>query len=199
MPLSEKIGSLSWLSFVWDHGPVTAALIVFAIDFGAICLLMCLEGMAPQNRTLYKAMLLGDSIFLPLYAAAVVMILEGSSELSGFYTASWWHWSLLLLGFIVSIAMEVGAVKGGQYTMSQELSPSKLWHTFIFGIIFYWLASTIIPVVVVHRSAGGMLLLVISIVGFVYANCLDWKAGLVLESMHLEGSYVPWEWHVRKK
>ena len=175
-------------------------------------MLMVLEGLSfrgvmPWNRPFYWAALWGDFVFLPLWVGMVTVVLERAAPMNGFYTSPWWHASLLIGGFIVSVSIEVGAVKAGQYTMSQEFSPSKLWHTFIFGIVFYWLASSFIPVILASWSnlasagwaVGGV---IVGVLGFLAANSLDWrelkKDPRAKTDTHLAGTYIPWDWHPRR-
>lgn len=200
MSISAKYGGLPWLSWVFDYGPLSAAVIVIVADFLIIAALMVAEGIPPWQRSLYKAFLWNDTIFIPLYAVMVVIVLRESQSLAGFYTSEWWHWSLLTVGVTASLLLEIGAVKSGQFTLSQELSPSKLWHTFIFGVVAYWLASTVIPVlVVVFRDGrwGEFGVVLVAMVGFVVTNYLD-SQNLQLPDAHLEGTWWPWEWYRRQ-
>ena len=201
MSVSEKFGALPFLSFVWDHGPIAAAFIVLLADFGIVFALMALEAISPEapmpwKRTHYYSFLWGDTIFLPLYAAGVVFVLRNAQPLDGFYTSQFWHLALLAGGFALSIFIEVGALKNGQYTMSQEFSPSKLYHTFIFGVMFYWIASTLIPVIVVHRPVWAVALAMLGIAGFFWMGHLDATTPLPKDT-HTEGTWEKWNWHVR--
>ncbi len=203
MFVSEKIGALSGLGWIFDHSPWFAVIMTIVADFGVICALMYAEGISPTQRAHYKTFLWNDTIFIPLYMGVAVVVLQGHPGFSGWYTSTWWHVLLLALGFAISIALEVGAVKGGQYTISQELSPSKLWHTFIFGIVFYWLASTIIPVVLAvgtlqpaSRAILMFALLALAIVGFGFNMFRDAMLPFPKDA-HLEGTWSPWEWHRR--
>lgn len=186
--LSEKYGGLLGLSSIYDGSPLRAALIMLFVDFGAICALMWLEGIPPWKRKHYKTFLWNDTIWIPLYCGLVVVVLHDAEPLRGWYTQSWWHWLLLVGGVGASLNLERDALKSGQYTWSQELSPSKLWHTAIYGVIAYWLTSTIIPVSIVivygDRWAEGAALLVI-VGGFVYNTIRDatlpWPADAHIE------------------
>lgn len=195
---SNKIGGLPGLSWIWDMNPVAAALTVIAVDFGVICALMCLEGRPPWERRLALSFTLNDTLFLPLYAAMVVVVLRIAPTLHGFYTSKLWHYGVLALGAILSASTEVYAVVHGQYSIGQEVSPSKLWHTFIYCIMFYWIVGPLVPVVVVHKPRWAMCLSAVSSIGFLLMLYLDaispwpWDA-------HLEGHYLPWEWHVRPR
>src|SRR3989344_3151277 len=204
MLVSNKIGGLPLISSIFDHGPSAAYGIAFIAGFGIVCMLMVLEGLSfrgvmPWNRPFYWAALWGDFVFLPLWVGMVTVVLERAAPMNGFYTSPWWHASLLIGGFIVSVSIEVGAVKAGQYTMSQEFSPSKLWHTFIFGIVFYWLASSFIPVIMEAflRPQMWHLLVLVAAVGFFFNSYRDATLPFP-EDAHLEGSWSQWDWHRRK-
>ncbi len=184
------------LSLLWNLRPLAAALVVVVVDFGMVCLLMCLEGRPPWQRTLYKTFVYNDTVFIPLYIAMAVVVMQPVKAASTFYTFPRWHMGLLVVGFVVSFLIEYIAVKRGQFTVSQELSPSKLWHTFIFAIIFYWSLSSLVLVAVIHRPLWAMGLIALSFLGFVYTCYLD----LILpwpKDAHLEGTYIPWKWQVR--
>ncbi len=203
MLVSEKFGGLAGLDWIFDHGPWFAVIMTIIADFGIICALMHAEGVPPWERRHYKTFLWNDTVFIPLYMGVAVVVLSDHSGFSGWYTSTWWHVLLLALGFVISFALEVGALKSGQYTMSQELSPSKLWHSFIFGIVFYWLASSIIPVVLavgtLQPASHAILmfaLLTVSIVGFGFNMFRDAMLPFPCDA-HLEGSWSRWDWHRR--
>lgn len=202
MSVSEKIGGLPILSEVWNHGPIFAAVVMIVVDFGAICALMWLEGLPPWKRQHYKTFLWNDTVFIPLWMAMVVVILERSPPMAGWHTEAWWHWTALLGAFAVSTYLEIDALRNGQYTWSQELSPSKLWHTFIFGIVGYWLASTLVPILVARSSPDPVwagLGVAVGICGFAYNMYRDATIKPPPWNAHLEGTYFPWRWEERKK
>lgn len=195
--LSEKFGGLPVLSEVWNYGPWAAAFIMVVVDFGILCTLQVLEGIPPWQRGQYFTFRFNDTIFIPLFMAMATVIVEKAPLMHGFYTERWWHLLALGLAFGISILMEVGAVKNGQYTMSQELSPSKLWHTFIFGIVGYWLISILMPVIV-HAGYSPLAAVVamVAAVGFIWMMYLDATTPFPPDA-HLEGSWGKWDWHRR--
>jgi hypothetical protein len=197
-PLSKRLGGLPLISRVWDFGPVVAALTMLASDFGAICLLMCLEGIPPWQREMYRSFIWNDTIFIPAYMAMVPVILGNSMRLSGFYTKTGWHILLFFAALLVSIALELNAVLGSQYTVSQELSPSKLWHSAIFVIVGYWLASSVVPVIVVRKPLWALGVVGLAVCGFLYNVYLDVTLSRYPTTTHLEGTYIPWSWRVRE-
>lgn len=205
MPVSEKIGGLPLLSWIFDYGPWWAASIMFVADFGIIWLLMIAEGLSPHgvmpwNRHHYKTFIWNDTIWIPLYMAMVVIVLQGAPKLSSFYTERWVHVAVLVLGFVMSLGLEWQAVKNGQYTMSQELSPSKVWHTVIYGIVFYWLVATIVPVAIIVITKGMWFkgtIIVVAMAGFFYESYRDAVLPFPYNA-HLAGNYWPWDWHPRR-
>lgn len=198
VPPSKKIGGLAGLSRIWDTSPIAAAVIVIAVDFGAICVLMCMEGRPPWARHLYWAFAVNDTIFLPLFAAMAVIVLRHGPPLDGFYTSKAWHYAVLCAGVVLSVSTEIHAMIQGRYNAGQEISPSKIWHTFIYCIIFYWMVSAVLPVIVVHKPRWAIVLSGVASIGFLFMLYLDavlpwpWDA-------HMEGHYVPWEWHPRPR
>jgi hypothetical protein len=176
--------------------PFTAALVVFAVDFGVIGSLMCLEGRPPWARHLAKSFTVNDSTFLPLFTAMAVIILKRGPRLHGFYTSKKWHYAVLCAGIALSISTEIQAMMLRQYSAGQEMSPSKIWHTLIYCIIFYWMVSVVIPVIVIHKPVWALAVSVIVAIGFL--SMLYWDAVSPWPwDAHLEGHYIPWSWYPR--
>ncbi len=208
MPVSQNIGALPFLGWIFDHGFHFAYGVMLVADIGIVWLLMWIEsrrgGLPIRERPYYNAQVWGDLVFLPLYLASAAVILQEAPPLSGWYTSPWFHWGLLAATFSLSIGAEVGAVRGGQYTLAQELSPSKLWHTLIFGIVGYWLGCVLVPAVANMAleplaSAG----LVAGIIGFIAMNVLDWrdlaKDPEAKTNVHMECHYFPFACFPRRR
>jgi predicted CDP-diglyceride synthetase/phosphatidate cytidylyltransferase len=196
MPVSQKIGGL-FLAKIFDLHPVAAALIVIFADFLVTLIFMYLEGVPPWQRHLYNSFLYNDTIFIPLYCAIVIFILRGTKLSGSFYTQKWWHALLLIIAFSASVLLEINAIRTGQYSIAQEMSPSKLWHTFIFGVVGYWLMAPIIPMFMTRASPRAIFGLSIAVIGFSCNVYLDVTNNKKFTNTHLEGTYVPWMWHVR--
>lgn len=194
--VGDKFGALPLLSLVFDYGPLFAAGVEFLVDFLVIGALMYIEGIPPWKRGQYKTFLWFGGVLVPIYLAVTTLVLQEAPELSGFYTERWWHILLLIIGFSISLGLEVSALRNGQYTLSQELSPSKLWHTLIFGIVFYWVASSVLPVLLVHRPLWAIVIVVATLVGLIYPIYLD-SIPPHPKDAHLEGSWRKWDWHRR--
>lgn len=112
---------------------------------------------------------------------------------------------MLIAGFAASILMEFGEMKRGTYTINQELSPSKIWHTLIFGAMAYWMVTVgagALVVIWTDASSMGALattaLLLLPIAAYFAAIYVD-MASPPWWGTHMEGSWIPWSWHVRTK
>lgn len=146
-----KIGALKYLN-IWDYPWWGVALFLFAIDFGVIFFVM----MGPiferrWDRFYYPSFLINDILLIPLFGAVVKVVLGHMEEQDAWYTSSWFHWHALAAGFVISFFLEATAVRDGVFTMSEELSPSKLYHTIIFGFMGYWLITGAVTIVVGRR------------------------------------------------
>jgi len=195
--ISQRIGGLPCLSAIWDHGPLVAAIAMLIVDFGIVCLLMFAEGHPPWHRENYKTFLWNDTMFIPLYLAVVVAVLKDAPPMTGFHTKRRWHYFLLAGAFVLSLLVEAAAVHSGQYTISQQLSPSKLWHTFVFGIVGYWLSSSLIPVLLAPKRRWALTCILIAAAGVSYNCYRDLTIRPFPYDAHLEGTYIPWRWMPR--
>ncbi len=133
---------------VWRWRPVSVGLLVFALDFGAIMFIrIVIENQLYLSR--WWSFRVGDSVFLPLYAAfAAVIINRQADRLSGLAARPWYHVFLLVFGVVLSILIEVDAIHAGRDPRITWL-PSQLWHTAIFGLVFYlvfWSFTAILQV-----------------------------------------------------
>ncbi len=195
--LLENTGEIPVLSWIWSLNPIIAALVVILVDFGVISGLMILEGRPPWKRGLYMTFKWNDTIFIPIYVGLSAFILQRAQFIDAFYNSTYWHYSVLVVGVLVSLILEVLAVKNGQYNMSQEISPSKLWHTVIFAVVFYWVFASIIPVLLNYSDRSLLIGVIFCIIGGVMMIRLD-STNPPPNDAHLEGSYSPWGWHVRE-
>jgi hypothetical protein len=171
-----------------------AAAFILIADYFPVNAWMLLEG--HFGRTRYISFALGDLVLLPMVAGLAAWVLQHRYVASGWYTARWWHFAMLALGYAISIGMELTS----QFNWRQEVSPSKLWHTFIFGLVFYWLAMVAIPLwlAFMHGSAGIKVAVVaattLAVVHVFLGLAIDAKAPM--KDQHLEAHYrFPDFWH----
>ncbi|MDP2721052.1 MAG: hypothetical protein Q8O75_03880 [bacterium] len=78
------------------------------------------------------------------FAAAVI----SDHEFSGFYTQWWYHLGILLFGYAFWVWVQKQNLQSEFETWEDMKVPSEVWHTFIFGIMFYLLASAFVPLVI---------------------------------------------------
>lgn len=180
MPASQNFGGLPGVSSIFDHGPVWAWVIMTAADIGVIYGLMWVEwlygGLSPHKRPWYHAQIWADLLFLPLTMAAAAVIAQKAPATSAWYTSPSLHVALLGAALVLSLAVEVLAVRGGQYTVRQELSLSKLWHTMIFSVVGYWMAlAVILAIANLSLAPVAALLVIAGLAGFIWSNTFDWK------------------------
>jgi hypothetical protein len=192
IPPSRKIGGLP-LAAIFDLPPLTVALLVLLLDFGIVTLFMYCEGTPPWERHHYRSFLYNDTVFIPLYCSMVVVILRDAPVLTGIFTLPWWHILLFVGCCAASLLLEARAVWSGQYSIAQELSPSKLWHTLIFGCVGYWLIAPLIPILIVRSPKWAVGIVLIAVSGIFYNIYRDAVLPFPKDA-HLEGSYFPWKW-----
>jgi hypothetical protein len=126
----------------WSWHPLVVALVLFAIDFGAILLIRgCFEHQVYLAR--WWTYRVGDSICLPTYGYMMATVIQHADAVPALYVQTWWHVSILLLGYLAMVASELAHVRRGTYTVRQELWPSQLYHSAIFGIMFYLVLSPV--------------------------------------------------------
>ena len=208
--ISQKIGILPGLGWVWDHGWAMAAVFLFAFYFGLVYLFMFLETLGPNSsalppwqRTHYRVFLWGGAIWIPLLVALVVLILEKAPPMPEYFFAQrWWHISVLIACFVASILMVAVEVDRGQYTWGQVLSPSKLAHTLLAPVVWYWLVTALPPVIfaiaTTRPSAWTVIFVIITVLGLMWMFRID-GARPQPWSAHPDGTWPEWNWHVRKR
>lgn len=144
--MSDQFGSFFP---IWQWSPILVALFVLGIDFGAI---MAIRIFVEKKfyLTRWWSFKIGDTIGLPVcagFAAAVVS--EGN--FTGFYTQLWWHLLVLMTGYTVIITLELNSVRVGFATWEEVTNPSQMYHTFIFGIMFYLFSTVMFALIADHQ------------------------------------------------
>jgi len=149
--LSEQFGSLIP---IWQWPPVLVAIFIFGIDFGAIMAIRVFaEGECYLGR--FWSFKIGDTIGLPVLAGfAAVVVSEG--HFSGFYTQLWWHLLILCLGYLISLGVQVKNLSTGKFTWEEVKKPSELWHTAVFGVMFYLVATVLAATIADHDPFWAM-------------------------------------------
>ncbi len=111
----------------------------------------------------------GDTIGLPVFAGfAAVVVSDG--EFTGFYTELWWHLLVICVGYVISFGLQVKNLMNGFFTWRDVFIPSEAYHTVIFGVMFYLMATAIFALAANHSpiwaTVGGFVGLGIYILSF---------------------------------
>ena len=141
---------------IWDWAPLVVGLFILGLDFGVVTFIRVVV-----ERKLYFGrwwtFKIGDVLGLPVYAGFAASVINGH-EFSGFYTQWYTHLGILVFGYAFWTWVQVQNLKSGFETWEDMKVPSEAYHTFIFGIMFYLLASVFVPLVVsAEWSTSGIL------------------------------------------
>ncbi|MDP2671510.1 MAG: hypothetical protein Q8P13_03590 [bacterium] len=148
----EEFSSLGF--DIWSWNPFLVAIYIFVIDFGVIMVLRrAFEGRWYLRR--WWSFRLGDTVGLPVYAGFAAVIVQNHNTADRFYNEVWWHLSILGLGVVLAILQEFNAFRSGSLSSRQIRKPSQLYHTAIFGPMFYYAASVFFPVMDVTLHDPG--------------------------------------------
>jgi FtsH-binding integral membrane protein len=146
MRVSDKLGSLSWLAWFYDHGWLAAALITAAVSWGAMNIIaLVFERRVLWPSEQYAAFYWGDLIGLSGAAAAITYMARWLPAGHQWYHSVLWHGVVLWVSFVGGAIYWV--MEKPNYTHAQLFSPTKLYHNWvIYGLVGYWLISAGIPV-----------------------------------------------------
>jgi hypothetical protein len=138
---------------VWRWHPLAVALFVLLVDFGALFMIRAYEHGSFYMPWGNKTFLLGDSIFLPLYAGfASVVVHRTPAAHGGWYGSRVWHISVAVVGVFLALMMDLMATTEGHTSMFVEFRLSKAYHTVVFALLLYLLVS-VLPVTIRGRRA----------------------------------------------
>lgn len=138
--IPEHYGALPVLGWVWALSLAAVYLAVVLMDFGVIFVLMKHEEfqLKPVNkRRWYLTFVVNDLLLIPLFLLRVTQTMNHYQHPVGPYTSIYFHLMVLAFWCWFSINMERDMVKKKVFTIGQERSRSKLYHTVIFGPMGY--------------------------------------------------------------
>lgn len=143
------------VQFFWELHPALVGFIVFAIDFGAI---MVIRVFVERKFYLMRwwSFKVGDTIALPVYAGSAAVVIA-DADFSGWYTHWIWHAAIFAVGYLIFVGLHIHNWRSGFFSKSDALNPSEMYHTLIAGVMFYLMASVLIPAFVAddnHPFAG---------------------------------------------
>lgn len=164
-------GSFGGLIPIWDWDPVLVYFFLFQIDFGNILLI---RGLIERNwyLTRFWSYRIGDTLGLPVYGAFSTVVISDINHPNAFYNQIWWQWVVLGVGVVLSPLIQLRAYITRFYSKEVIFNPSEMYHTAIFAVMFYLVASSIFPLVHDHdpmwATVGAFVGLGVWIAGFVY-------------------------------
>ncbi len=142
---------------IWDWHPAWVYLFVLGIDWGAIMAIrIFIERKAYLTR--WWTFRVGDVIGLPLYAAAAAVVVEDFNHSDAFYQQTWWHALWLTVGWTISLAIQARGLLTGFFDWKTVFNPSEMYHTVIFGVMFYLMVNIAAPALVDREPIGAFLL-----------------------------------------
>lgn len=142
------------LTAIWRWHPLAVAAFVFAVDFGTLLALRVFERGAFYLPWGNKTFLLGDSIFLPLYAGVAAIVVRRGVPPGNLYARRSWHLAVLAVGIGLALLMDLMTVAQGHISIFAQFQLSKTYHTAVFGVLFYLLVS-VLPLQRPYRSWLG--------------------------------------------
>jgi hypothetical protein len=163
----------------WKWHPLVTGLLVFLVTFGAVITIRVL-----LERHFYigpwPAFFLGDTICLPTYTACATIIIRNLKASNAFYTRAWWHYGVLISGYISSIGLEVRAVLLNLHTLNESFIPSQIYHTLIFGLVSYLVVSSLPAVIASRKPIRATIIALLALVAYLILAGL----GVSTESLH---------------
>jgi hypothetical protein len=138
----------------WRWHPLAVAAFVFCVDFGILLALRIFERGAFYLPWRNKTFLIGDSVFLPLYAGFTAVVIRRGVPAGNLYHRRWWHIAVLIAGVGIALLMDLMTVAQGHISIFAEFQLSKTYHTCVFGLLFYLLVS-VLPLQRPDRSWFG--------------------------------------------
>ena len=185
MPILSLIGPGAVRETRWTgRPPVLVAIFIFGIDFGGVMLFrIVLERKFYLER--WWSFRIGDSIGLPVYAGfAAVVVSEG--HFAGFYTQLWWHVLAFVAGYVIALGLQLYNLKTGFFTWRDMITPSELYHTGVFGLMFYLLVTVMVQLVTNHEPTWATVLAFVGLGVYVLTVTID-QSPIVDKTLPPEG------------
>ncbi len=137
-------GALPFLGELWAVAPMFVFFITLGVDYGVINALMDGEDaikLSKVRRVKYLTFRINDTIVIPPFLALCAWVMQSNPNPEGWYTDRWWHLTALFGSLALSVMAEL---TGHAFTWRQQIGPSKLYHTVIFGVMGYWMFTGLV-------------------------------------------------------
>lgn len=156
---------------IWGWHPLLVGLFVLGIDWGVIMAIRRVtEGKWYWGR--WWSFRVGDTIGLPLYAAAAAWVVEDYHS-EAFHQQIWWHALWLSIGIGLSLFFQARGLLTGFFNRATIFNPSEMYHTVIFGLMFYLMLTIAPSALTNHNPSEAFLLAVVGIGIYVFCYALD--------------------------
>ncbi len=154
---------------IWGWNPFLVYAFGLAIDYGAVMLIRGFtEGKWYWTR--FWSFKVGDVLGLPVYMAFASIVLKHSYHQDGFYTQWWCQIALLVTGYAVWTLIQFNSYRSGFYSKEVIFNPSELYHTVIYGVMFYLVSSSLTPLIFDHEPFSATVLALAGL--FVWIGCV---------------------------
>lgn len=166
----------------WKWHPLMMGLLVFLTTFGAV---MTIRILLERHFYLspWPAFYLGDTFCLPTYTACATIVLHNLKPSNAFYTKTWWHYGVLVSGYLLSIGLEARAVIIKLHTLSASFIPSQFYHTLMFGLVSYVVVSSLPAVITSHKRVLATVIALLALIVYL---------GLVGFDVSIESLNIMW-------
>ncbi len=177
--LSQQFKSIAPL-WNWKWHPLVMGFLVLLTTFGGVMAArIFLEGHFYLSP--WPAFYFGDTICLPTYTVCATIVIRNLKPSNAFYTKAWWHYGVLISGYLLSIGLEVRAVLINLHTLAASFLPSQFYHTLIFGLVNYMVVSSLPAVIASHKPLWTTIVALLALLA--YLNLVGF--GVFTESLHL--------------
>ncbi len=169
---------LSALFYIWGWSPVLAGLFIFGVDFLVVILLrILLEKKFYWGK--WWSFKFGDSLILPLYFIAGALLMQTITfPTHTIYDHVWWHVLTASFGYISIFIIEMNLVRKKFYTVEHQFVASHIYHSAIFGLLFYLVVS-VLPIILTHLGSLYSQIALASLAGHIALVIIDhWKNSL---------------------
>lgn len=99
---------------------------------------------------------------------------DPDGDFSGFYTEAWFHALAFAIGYLLILAIQVNNWRTGFMDWKEIRNLSEMYHAVVFGVMFYLMATVLVPLVVESDlnwiTVMAFVGLVVYIGSFVYDN-----------------------------
>lgn len=129
---------------IWGWNPWFVYFFGLGIDYCMVRLIRrVFEGSWYTTR--WWSFKVGDIIGLPVYMAFTAVVIHNTHHPDAWYTQWWWHVSVLIFGYVFWTLLQFNSWRTGFYSKEVIFNPSELYHSLVYGVMFYLVVSSLAP------------------------------------------------------